>query len=215
MARPWGDSLGYRLLRGLLGRALRARALDVEGLPANLANAPVYVLEERSHLARLALESVCLRRGLPLAQGELAGPSTAPGLVFCAAGKATGCSGGAAPGAFPKPCPRSRSSLAAMPLHKSSPFPSSGVEPLNARVRSSPWLFSERWSATGRLRRWLAFALNRHHIFLRFAPAIERDAFPRDCPRPSPSGASSDCCGSTFGLTERPSWARTFLTAAP
>ena len=138
MARPWGDSLGYRSLRGLLGRALRARALDVEGLPANLANAPVYVLEERSNLARLALESVCLRRGLPLAQGELAGPSTAPGLRFCAAGKATGCSGGAAPGAFPKPCPRSRSSLAAMPLHKSSPFPSSGVEPLNARARSSP-----------------------------------------------------------------------------
>ena len=69
-----------------------------------------------------------------------------------------------------------------MPLHKSSPFPSSGGRAPQRQGALLPWLFSERWSATGRLRRWLAFALNRHHIFLRFAPAIERDAFPRDCP---------------------------------
>ncbi len=215
MARPWGDSLGYRLLRGLLGRALRARALDVEGLPANLANAPVYVLEERSHLARLALESVCLRRGLPLAQGELAGPSTAPGLVFLRRREGHWLFGRRSARRFSEALPALAEQLgsnAPPQIFAVSVFWGRAPQRQGALL---PWLFSERWSATGRLRRWLAFALNRHHIFLRFAPAIERDAFPRDCPRPSPSGAYSDCCGSTFGLTERPSWAQTFLTAAP
>ena len=182
MARPWGDSLGYRLLRGLLGRALRARALDVEGLPANLANAPVYVLEERSHLARLALESVCLRRGLPLAQGELAGPSRAPGLVFLRRREGHWLFGRRSARRFSEALPALAEQLgsnAPPQIFAVSVFWGRAPQRQGALL---PWLFSERWSATGRLRRWLAFALNRHHIFLRFAPAIERDAFPRDCP---------------------------------
>jgi Glycerol-3-phosphate O-acyltransferase len=179
-----GDSWLYRSLRALLGRAFRAQALDVEGLPEGLGAAPIYVLEERSHLARLVLESVCLRQGLPEAKGELRLGEAGPGLVYLRRREGSRLFGRRSARRYSSALPQLASALC-------GPAPPQLI-PVSVFWGRAPqregaflaWLFSERWAATGRLRRWLAFALNRQHVFLRFAPPVPMDAFPGDCPAP-------------------------------
>ena len=113
--------------------------------------------------------------------GRARGPSTAPGLVFLRRREGHWPFGRRSARRFSEALPALAEQLGSnVNFHKFS-FRLLGPSP-QRQGALLPWLFSERWSATGRLRRWLAFALNRHHIFLRFAPAIERDALPRDCP---------------------------------
>jgi glycerol-3-phosphate O-acyltransferase len=179
-----GNSWLYRSLRGLLGRAFRARALDVEGLPEGLGPKPIYVLEERSHLARLVLESVCAHHGLPEAEGEHGAPGAGPGLVYLRRREGSWLFGRRSARRYSDAFPELATALG-------GPSPPQLI-PVSVFWGRAPqregaflaWLFSERWAATGRLRRWLAFALNRQHIFLRFAPPIPTDAFPPDCPAP-------------------------------